>query len=80
MAPIELRELEGAASAGNLSAEQAARLAEYNPSVPMVKLDVLILGALAENAFTPRPVKGMLQKLKEGLSVANTKGRRSRPP
>jgi DNA invertase Pin-like site-specific DNA recombinase len=46
-----------------------------NPSVPMAKLDALVLGALAEKAFTPKRVKGMLQKLKEGLRVANAEGR-----
>lgn len=36
------------------------------------KLDALVLGALAEKAFTPKRVKGMLQKLKDGLKRAKT--------
>ncbi len=45
-----------------------------NPSVSMGKLDALVLGALAEKAFTPKRVKGMLQKLKDGLRSANSEG------
>jgi site-specific DNA recombinase len=44
------------------------------PSVSMGKLDVLVLGALAEKAFTPKRVTGMLQQLKERLRSANTEG------
>ena len=55
------------------------RIAQSNgtcdsPSVPMRTLDALVLGALAEKAFTPKRVKGMLQKLKDGLRSANTEG------
>lgn len=45
-----------------------------NVSVPMGKLDALVLQALGEKAFTPRRVKGMLQQLKERLRASHGEG------